>query len=456
MLYQSQTAVHRLINDIQTVKYNDDFHQLCRGDNPSAFTRSRKLPLSDLFVAMACSRGITSSAEMHVFSKRSGTYSLSDISNRDEISGSGYLKARKNLNPDAILSLIERRLKSFYENGNFKTSDTGDLFLAIDGSKVMIYNTPYTYKNYKAIGRNKTAHNQMGIGISVVEDTLNGMSMIPLIKDTNFDEIKAAKEQLLEIRRIIGTIPFIVVMDRGYPSLLFFVFMTEHNIRFIIRLSSTDFKEEQANMKTDDEEVFVKFTKARLQKLKGTPEYDRLNEMGGITVRFIRVWLSSGFYEVLATNEFNTQKHPTVKFKTYYFYRWPVEVKYGFMKGTAKLENFSGYKDIMMRQDVYMSLYMSNILSDIINDLSSEVEKINQSGKYKHEMKIDHALAFGALKEDLADIWYEEDSEKRYSMIQKLFERIKNHLVPIRSDRTFERRKGTRAGTYSLTHRPTY
>jgi hypothetical protein len=450
------TAALRLIADIQTVKNNEDFHSLCRGNNPAAFTRNRKLPLPDLFLAMACCRGITSISEMHVFGKRIGTYDFNVFENRREISGSGYLKARKQFNPDAILTLMNQRLRYFYECGNYLKSDTGDLFLAIDGSKVMLYNNNYTKSHYQPIGRNQTAHNQAGIGVSIVEDTLNGMSMFPLIRDTNFDEIKAAKEQLERITEVIGTIPFIVVMDRGYPSLFFFLFMIDRNIRFIIRLSSMDFKKEQQGMKTDDEEVEIQFTASRISRFKDTPEYERHKNESGLKIRFIRIQLSEDSCEYLATNIFDKEKYPTSVFKQYYHSRWPIEQKYGFLKGSAKLENFSGYLDIMIRQDIYMDVYMSNVLSDLIVEQHEYIETINRSGRYKYEMKIDRALAYGALKEDLAGIWNEKNPEIRFRRIQNLTCRIRSHLLPVRNDRSFERRKGTRAGIYSLTHRPTF
>ena len=45
-----------------------------------------------------------------------------------------------------------------------------------------------------------------------------------------------------------------------------------------------------------------------------------------LTVRFVRVLLETGEYEVLVTSLLDGTKYPTEEFKTLYWYRWLVKL----------------------------------------------------------------------------------------------------------------------------------
>lgn len=53
----------RAYSDISYI-HQEDFQVLCRNNNPSFFTRNRKMPLEDLLYTMINRRGITLSLEL--------------------------------------------------------------------------------------------------------------------------------------------------------------------------------------------------------------------------------------------------------------------------------------------------------------------------------------------------------------------------------------------------------
>lgn len=62
--------------------------------------------------------------------------------------------------------------------------------------------------------------------------------------------------------------PVLVIFDRGYPSIEFIDFLETEGIHYLIRLSSNDYKAERKQMQSDDEEVILKHSSVRLQKIR--------------------------------------------------------------------------------------------------------------------------------------------------------------------------------------------
>lgn len=76
-----------------------------------------------------------------------------------------------------------------------------------------------------------------------------------------------------------------------------------------------------------------------------------------LTVRFVRVLLETGEYEVLVTSLLDGETYSTADFKELYWYRWGVENFYGILKTRLGLENFSGLTAEAVKQDFYASVF---------------------------------------------------------------------------------------------------
>ena len=50
------------------------------------------------------------------------------------------------------------------------------------------------------------------------------------------------KNQMERIPETIDSIPYIIIMDRGYPSTPAFIHMMDKDIKFIVRLKSSDYQ----------------------------------------------------------------------------------------------------------------------------------------------------------------------------------------------------------------------
>ena len=104
------------------------------------------------------------------------------------------------------------------------------------------------------------------------------------------------------------------------------------------------------------------------QMLKGQGADNRLitlkvSQKESLRVRLVRIKLSTGEYEVLATSWLHEQRYVTDFFKAVYHLRWGVETLYGLLKTRLELENFSGKTVTSILPDFYATLYLTSLES---------------------------------------------------------------------------------------------
>lgn len=437
----------RLFMNDQSVIKSDSFANLCRGDNPRILVRRRKMPTEDLIYSMLNRKGITLKLELRNYMKIShpGT----------EISKPGYLKQRMKLNPKAIEFLYKNHNKNFYQDQDITPyMYNGYLVLAADGSDVSVPTTAETLERYGTSSRNGTKrHAQMGIGC--IYDVLNRFILDCDIMRGKFDEMKTAEKQLDQLSDTIGSEQlYFIIMDRGYPSIPSFLRMIDKDIKFVIRLKSSDFKKEQQELKSNDEDVSIELTKSRRRHYIGTDDEKIIFSRDTFSMRFITVSLDDGKSEVLATN-LSRDDFPQKLFKEIYHMRWKIETAYETLKDRLQLENFTGTKPTLLEQDVYSTIYVSNLAEDIICDIEEQQQE-HLKKDYKHTMQINRTISIGLIKNDLIYILLEEDVNKKQELMNVLYEDISKNIVPIRPDRHYHRTKGQLSGKYNNTHKRCY
>lgn len=420
------------------------FEEVCRNGEPSSFTRTRKMPLHDLLFTMINRRGITLSLELRNYMKiaRPGT----------EISKPGYLKQRMKLNPLAFYELYRYHNRNFYAEPGFSTFQ-GHLVLAADGSGINIPTTKETLEMFGTSSRKGTKP-QASIGLGCLYDVINRMVLESDCCKCKFDEMSLAEEQISRIPETIGDRqPFLVVMDRGYPSTAAFIRMMDKRILFLVRLKSSDYKKEQAGLSVPDAWVDIQLDKSRINHYKGTDIGKRMEELGHITLRMVKVSRPDDREEVLITN-LPTESFDSQQIRELYHMRWGIETAYETLKERLQMENFTGTKPALLLQDIYSTIYVSNLAEDIIRDAEKELDEEKKNRKYK--MAINQTISIGILKNDLIYILLEKDPEKQDHLFQQIYEDISKNLVPVRLDRHYRRTKGQLAGKYSNTHKRAY
>lgn len=421
--------------------HDDDFISFCRNGNASAFTRTRKMPLEDLLQTMINRKGLTLTLEIRNY--------MNAAHPGEQISKPGYLKQRMKLNPDAFLELYRYHNKNFYADSDYRTYN-GWLVLAADGSGINVPTTPETLEAFGSSSRNGTKPRAQ-LGLGCLYDVMNRMILESDCHRVKFNEMRTAEKQIDRVRATIGEEqPFLVVMDRGYPSTPAFIHMIDKGIYFLVRLKTSDYKKEQSGMNRDDMQVEIALDRTRIHHYKGTPDGDRMEELGKITLRMVRVKLDHGCWEVLATNLPETL-FSEEDIAALYRLRWKIETAYETLKSRLQIENFTGTKPLLLKQDIYSTIYVSNLAEEIILEVEQELDEEDHS--YKHKMAVNQTIGIGMLKNDLIYIFLEKDAAEKDRLFQKLYNDISKNLVPIRPDRHYKRTKGQLAGKYSNTHK---
>ena len=154
------------------------------------------------------------------------------------------------------------------------------------------------------------------------------------INTVKFNEMAAAETQIASVRETIGDLPFMVTMDRGYPSTPAFLRLIDSGVYFVARLKSSDYKAEQQALSSDDEDVTIAMTKSRRNHYMGTADEAVVMSRDSFKLRMVRVWLDED------------------------------HTAYQTLKDRLQMENFTGTKPILLEQDIYSTIYVSNIAED--------------------------------------------------------------------------------------------
>lgn len=436
----------RLLKDQNNILSNS-FIEVCRNGKTNTLVRRRKMPLEDLVYSMINRKGLTLKLELRNYMKitHPGV----------ETSKPGYLKQRMKLNPEAFKVLYQSHNKNFYQDADVEPyTYKGYLVLAADGSDINIPTTAETVEKYgSASVRGGKPCAQIGLGC--IYDVLNRFILDSSINKVKFDEMRVAQEQLSNIKDTIGDrYPYMVIMDRGYPSTPAFLKFIDDGIYFVARLKSSDYKAEQKALKSNDEDVEIALTKARRRNCIGKKEESIMMSRDLFSLRMVKVNFDNDTSEVLATN-LPRETFPEECFAEIYHMRWGIETAYEVLKDRLKIENFTGIKPILIEQDINSTIYVSNLAEDIICDIEEE-DKEHLKNDYKHTMQLNRNLSIGLLKSDLIYILIETDANRKSELLQALYDEIRVNVVPIRPDRHYHRTKGQLAADFSNTHKRSF
>lgn len=426
---------------------SESFLDVCRNGNANVLVRKRKMPVEDLIYSMINRKGLTLKMELRNYMK---------ISHPGiEISKPGYLKQRMKLNPDAFKYLYQSHNKNFYSDPEIEPyTYNGYLVLAADGSDINIPTTPETLEKYgNASKRGGKPRAQIGLGC--LYDVLNRFILDSSINQVKFDEMRIAQEQIENVKETIGDrYPYMVIMDRGYPSTPAFLKFIDTGVYFVARLKSTDYKAEQQNLKSNDEDVDIELTKSRRRNYIGKKEETIMMSREKFSMRFVTVALEDGRQEILATN-LPRDEFPQEKFGEIYHMRWGIETAYEVLKDRLKIENFTGMKPTLLEQDINSTIYVSNLAEDIICDIEEQNSE-HLKKDFKHTMQLNRNISIGLLKSDMIYIILEQDVTRKKSLMQALYDEISTNVVPIRPDRHYHRTKGQLASNFSNTHKRSF
>lgn len=438
-------ASERIGGDLGLVR-SEAFTGACRR-SPTDFTRRRKMPCDLLVESMLCRKGRTLRIELREFGRDSGM--------EDTISAPGYLKQREKLNPEAVASLMRHHAAQVYADGDAPTW-RGMHVLAIDGSTC---NVPTNDATVAAYGGSPAKHGkvQAFCGLSAAFDVIARQMVGLEVTAGGFDERAFVPLHVEGAREVVGAEPFVVVMDRGYPSFPLLAWLSDNGVPYLMRAQSMFMNAEfrKAEEAGGDATCEFGFGYQRIASIrKKDPEvFEALLSHGPIEVRCVLADIGGEAPEKLITNLPPDRFSPD-DLKELYHLRWGVETCFQMLKDRLQVENMTGTKPILIEQDIYASAYLLNVAFDIANEADAEAQAAGAAERYKHEMTVNRSFALGVVKDELLGMIMADDSE-RDSMMARIVRELSACLVPVRGKRSYPRDGVDRnyANRYSNTHK---
>ena len=388
-----------------------------------AFTRVRCLPFAVVLVLIL----------------RKSVKSLQNVVNEamawlrvEPVTASAFSQARYKLQHTAFIELNQQAVvESRYRDANFRTF-WGFRILAIDGSKVLLPDTEDVREAFGTIaysnGKDAQVQGERPYALaSVLYDVLNRVALDATLGRADAYEVDLA------IGHLAHTGPTdLLVMDRNYPSYRMLAELTQRQRHFVIRCSAASFGAARRMLHGEgpDSQV-VTLTPCAAQ----APLIGQLGLPPALIVRFVRVRLSTGEWEVLVTSLRDEAAYPTAGFLELYHGRWGVETFYGVLKTRLDLENFSGTGAEAVRQDFHATVYLTGVETILTGAAQVQLD----AKETRHPQTVNRAVSFNAIKHHALDLlWSDLDTQP---LIERLTALFLTHPTCARPQRRPPRRK---------------
>ena len=406
--------------------------------SPEDFTRKSPLDFPTLFSFITNLRRSSSQHELDEFFRLINGNELPDI----EVTGSAFYQARKKLNYQAFCEVISLLCDAFYEHSPWKTW-LGFRLLAIDGTAIKVKEADDYSKQFFGLINNGSETPYALARISQCYDVLNHITLSAGIGPNSIGEREMALEHLAAIEPIND----LILLDRGYPGFCFFRQLLSRGRQFCARAAVGSWTS-----------ITKPFLDSGLteQIIDYTPSKEINAECKGLglscdsmTLRLIRIELSSGETEILITSLTDCEKFSHQLFKELYHLRWPVEEAYKILKCRIEIENFSGKSLLAIKQDFFANVLMFDITSMLIAPIDKKAECKSQTTTLDY--KVNRTEAFRKMKNFGILMFFRKCSTNIINRLHKFF---MANLTAIRKNRSFERKKNVRKVKFAFAYKP--
>lgn len=392
------------------------------------FSRDGKLPF-DTTVHLLLSN-MQYSAQVEIYKRMK-------INDLEHVMLSSFCKNRYKIEADLFEDLYKIGVQIIEDNGQEVLKKWhGFRLRAIDGTAIQLPDTPNIRK---AFGVHKNG-SKTGVitetpmaRLLLEEDVLNKTFTRAECFPTTKSELSATYDWLLTPTSTGD----LTLFDRNFDSFMCMYLLTESKKHFVIRMK----------LVTNVVKVFVASgERDKIVTFTANEEliYEGMVVPKGTTVRvrLVRVELSSGEIEVLATSLLDTIAFPTELFGPLYNLRWGVETAIDVIKNKFAIMRFLAHKAQGVYQEVYATFFNYN-LHQIIVSASQEIvnERVTEKKTEKppkHNKKVNNSVTIGIFTFELLGLWR---TTKVHETVNRLVILFAQYSVPIRPNRTYPRKK---------------
>lgn len=391
----------------------------------NAFIRNRDLNFKNIITIMLARKGKTTSMELFDFYKKA---------EKRCVSKQDYSKQRQKIKIGFFINAMDETIKDFYENYKYEKYK-GYIIVAIDGSKTILPRVKELEEIYGISNTKNSQQKCVQCNISGCYDCLNNIMLDIQIAPYASDERELAKKNLLALKEKLKNKKFLIIFDRGYPSIDMLSFLDNNGFKYLIRAQDSTYSKEKREMKSDDEIVKIKLSRDRLTGKMDKETYDKLKEKKYYQTRIVKYELSTGTTEWLLTN-LEKKEFDSTEIGELYFKRWKIEICFNTLKNKLQIENISGKKNLTALQDIYCTMVVYNMIATI--EFIMKDEDINKE-ENKYDYKINENILIGAFKDLLIEIIITENPKKIKQYNELLYQFVIRNKTAIIENRSSPR-----------------
>lgn len=412
-----------------------------RGNHPKSFTRHRHISVIDLIYQMLDRKGGSQWSDIMGF--------YDDLGRKQEVTETAFYLARKKFNPEAMRLMSNEFIANFYDNENASFQKwKGHLVLAIDGSKIIL---PDTKENESIFGRLNTSKQQknakdMPVGglLSTLHDCLNNVFLDVQFGPCHSSEKEFASKHIDEFCPKYSD-KAIFTFDRGYPSMKLVTQLIKNNQFFLFRLPSIFLKSYTEKLQNGEDKIIdVTFDRKSTNYYREDIQFRQYLMNTTFHLRFTKIIIGKDaddqdIVEILMSN-LPKEEYSMDDLMELYHLRWTVETSYNRLKNRMMLEEFSGFKPILIYQDIYSDIWLYNLISLKIIEMN-ERAPIEQKCDGSYVLKRNFNKAIGIMKKKFIQTLVMMDKEITDNAVNIIDDNILANLIWIKKERSYTRKK---------------
>ena len=342
------------------------------------------------------------------------------------ITKSAFTRARSKLSYEAFIELNQSLVNYMDTYAPLKTWH-GFRLLAVDGTTIQVPKNPKT-TDYFDPKTDSTQPRCPMARASQLYDVLNHLTLDATIQPYGEGERDLALEHGPSLLK-----NDLVLLDRGYPAFWFYAWLLSENVHFCARVSLGSWRQVKEFYASGQSEQLITIHPTTDSRKK-CREYNLSTE--SIQIRLIRVSLPDSEDHILMTSLLDIESFPVSFFQDLYHQRWGIEENYKQMKSRIEIENFSGKSVASVYQDFHAKIFAMNLSAAFVHSINDVVEQ--DSKEKKHPYQVNRTFVLSALKNNLVRVFLQS---RPHQLLKRLLALFRNTTEPIRSGRSFIRKK---------------
>lgn len=356
---------------------------------------------------------------------------------------SSLCEARSKIKHEAFIDLNDTLINAYYQNAVIQHWH-GFRIIAVDGTTVHVPDTP---DNVEYFGGWDSAKSDPGdicpkARVSFAYDPINKLIVDAIMAPTFVGEDSLARQHLQK-----SSPNDLNLYDRGYASYRLFRLHEDAGVHYCARIPTKLFTKLCADfIDSDENDCIVNYAPQGLSRSSCVKEGLSVE---CLRIRLVKVKLSSGEIEILATNIFD-HRLSAKSFGDLYHLRWGVEEEYKRLKCRVEIESFSGKKTEFVHQDFYADIIRLNITTLIAMEARTTLQKQGKKDKHVHAPNMSFVLSQMTI---FLDALFESDE----STLQRVMTNLTAHFIkrsePIRPGRNYPRQKKPERSGYSMPYK---